>query len=159
MATTSQIPEFIDALCTVAVNALATSVTVVDGPPLSWDPLNVAEPSQSEQQFLFVGARPDDDTAAAGRQDRTTMGSGRSEDIDVACTVFVSGGDAVLKPLRDQAFGVIAALEQAIRVDQTLGGQVATSRVSSVDRLDQTQNDHGSDCTALFTVTGKAFLR
>jgi hypothetical protein len=158
MATTSQLPEFIDALYTTAFGVLSATTTVVDGPPLSWDPL-VTIQGASLGQFLFIGAHPDDDSSAIGQQDRNTMGSSRDERIDVYCTVYAVSGDQVAKANRDAAFALVGMLEQAIRVDQTLGGQVATSRISNVDRVDQTQNDTGSDCTVIFTVTGKAFLR
>jgi len=159
-ASTSRAGAQIDGLYT-ALLALSGSVTVVDGPPLSWDPIVVPAPGAvNEAAYLFVGARPDDDTSTTGDQEDNTLGSGRAEDLETYCTVYVRSGDDVpLKTLRDQALTLIAAVEQAIRADATLGGAVATSRVSNVDRVDQRRTDDGADVIVLFTVTGKAFLR
>lgn len=159
-ATTSRVGAQIDGLYT-ALLALSGTVTVVDGPPLSWDPVVVPAPGAvNEAAYLFVGAHPDDDTSTQAAQDRSTLGTGRGEDIHTYCTVYVSSGDdQPLKTLRDQALGLVGAAEQAIRADLTLGGAVATSRVSNVDRIDQRRTEDGADVIVVFTVTGKAYLR
>lgn len=156
----TQIPEFLDGLYTVAFAALSASTTVVDGPPLSWDPLEAAGGGASEDRFLFIGATPDGDTAVAGQQAPNTMGAGHNaEDISGQCTVYIASGDQKLTTLRAAAKATITSLKQALTADQTLGGAVARAYISSVDRLDQTQNENGADVTVLFSVTGKAFLR
>jgi hypothetical protein len=160
MATTTQLGAVLDGLYKAAAAALNATVTVVDGPPLSWDPMFVPDPpgTVSEDAFLFVGASPDDDTSTVGTQERNTAGTGRVEDIDAVCTVYTRNGDDA-KAARDAALVIVAVLEQAIRADQTLGGAVATSRLAQVDRLDQRQTDDGCDCAVLLTVAARAFLR
>lgn len=161
MSTTSQIGAFLDGLHAAAAAALSATVTVIDGPPLSWGPVIVPDPpgTVSEGAYLFVGASPDDDTATTATQQRNNNGTGRIEDLAAVCTVYTREGDGVAKTARDAALVIVGVLEQAIRADQTLGGVVAISRVASVDRLDQRQTDDGADCAVLLTVAGRAFLR
>ncbi len=160
MSTTSQIPAFITGLYNAAFGALSATTTVIDGPPLSWDPVVVPGiGAVNESAFLFIGARPGEDLSATAVQERTTTGSGRSEAIDVTCTALARADELSLPTTRLAAFGIVGVLEQAIRADQTFGGAVAWAVLSAVDEVEQTQKDDGAYCIVLFTVTGKAFLR
>jgi hypothetical protein len=161
MATTSQVGAALDGLYTAAAAALSATVTVVDGPPLSWGPLVVPDPpgAVTEDAYLFIGAIPDDDTSADAQQERNTAGTGRVEDLLAHCTAYARDGAGSAKTARDAALAIVAAVEQVIRGDQTLGGAVAISRVAQVDRLDQLQTTDGADCLVLFTVAARAFLR
>jgi hypothetical protein len=160
MSITSQIPALHVGLYNAAFGVLSATTTVVDGPPLSWDPLVVPAPgAASESAYLFIGARPDDDLAADAQQQRTTLGSARTEDINVICTALVKGDEQSLPTTRQAAFNIVGTVEKAIRTDQTLGGAVAWAVLASVDRLDQRQQEDGGYAIVLFTVTGRAFLR
>lgn len=157
MSTTSRIPAFIDGLYTTAKAALP-AVTVIDGPPLDWDPLATSA-DVSEDDFLFVGARPEDDTSAAGGEDRDDYGTGSEESSAVYCTAVSYRGDQqTMKAARDAAFATVAAVRTAVRTDQTLAGAVGMSWVSAADRVEQIQDDHGLGCRVVFTVTGQALL-
>ena len=156
----SQIPALHTALYNAAVSALSATTSVVYGPPLSWDPIVVpGEGAASESRFLFIGARPEDTIAVTAQQKRSTLGAASTEDINAISTALVRGDEVSLPATEQAAFDLITALGQAIHSDQTLGGAVAQAVVASVDRLDLLQQEDGAYAVAVFTVTGRAFLR
>ena len=159
MATTSQIPAVLTGLYNAAFSALSATTTVVDGPPLQWDPIVVPAGMASESRFLFVGARPEDEIAVLqALQTRNTQGTARTEDIIAACTALAKADESSLASARTAAFGIVAALEQALRVDQTLNGACATATLS-VDRYEQIQQEDGAYAVVPCTITARAFLR
>ena len=158
--TVSQIPALHLALYNAAFAALSATTSVVDGPPLSWDPIVIpGRGAASENRFLFIGTRNEDATSATAQQTRTTMGNASTEDINVNCTAFARGDEVSLATTRQAAFDIVTALGLAIHNDQTLAGAVAQARIASVDRLDQMQQEDGAAAAVEFTVTGRAFLR
>lgn len=158
-ATTSRIPALIDGLYATATAAVGAATTVVDGGPLQWDPVVVAEEGVSERSFLFIGARPDDLTSAEATDDRIGAASSREEKPTVYCTAYVRGDTPDYKPARDAVFTLIAVLESALRTDQTVAGAVAQAHVGAVEHLDQWRPAR-DDCAvlAVFPVTATAFL-
>jgi len=159
MSTTSRIPAAIDALVSKLTTAIGTTTNVVDGPPLSWDTVALAQDAVTESRFLFIGADPADDVSAQGVQDFNAAGAvSRDEQFEITCTAFVWGGDQVMKTRRDEAFAIVASVEQTIRSDPSLGAAVLYSRVSAINSLDQRQTEDGTDATVTFTVACRAYL-
>lgn len=129
----SSIPRAIDglvALCNAqtGTGGLLDGVTVVDGP-------TVAAPS--EQVLLYVGESPLQGGAGAfGTQDFVTLPAReRDESYSIYCTAYSRSGDTAIKPERDRAFAVMAAVEKLVRPtypgsDITLGGAVSWCSVS-----------------------------
>lgn len=159
MATTSRIPAAIDALVSLLTAAIGTTTNVVDGPPLAWDAISSAAFAVAEDRWLFIGATPDGDDGAEGAQDFNAAGAvSRDETFLIHCTAYVFGGDQVVKTRRDDAFGIVAAVEQAIRVDPSLGQTVLYSRVAAVTNYRPAQTEDGSDATVIFAVACRAYL-
>lgn len=159
MSTTSRIPAAIDALVSTLTTSIGTTTNVVDGPPLSWDAIELPTDSITETRYLFVGADPNDDISAEGTQDFNAAGAvSRDEHFDVRCTAYTWGGDQVMKTRRDDAFGIVASVEQTIRSDPSLGAAVLYSRVSDISPLAQRQTEDGTDATLTFTVSCRAYL-
>lgn len=129
----SSIPRALDglvALCTAqtGTGGLLDGVTVVDGP-------SVAPPS--EQVLLFIGDSPVNGGAGAfGTQDFVGFPAReRDESYSLYCTAYSRSGDTVIKPERDRAFAIMAAVEKLVRpgyvgADITLGGAVQWCSVS-----------------------------
>lgn len=158
MATTSRIPAAIDALVVTLTAAVGATTNVVDGPPLSWDAVEAPGDAVSETSWLFVGASPDGDEGATSTQEFNAAGAvSRDEMIEIHCTAYVWGGDQVIKTRRDDAAALVAQVEQAIRADSSLGAAVLYSKKSG-DSYRPSQNENGSDCTWMFTVTCRAYL-
>ena len=156
---TSRIPAATDALVGLLTSAVGSSTNVVDGPPLTWNGVELAQGSVSESSYLFVGATPDSDTSASGTQDFNAAGAvSRDELFDIDCTAFVWAGDQVMKAIRDAAFALVAQVEQAIRSDPSLGAAVLYSRMSGVTSMAQRQSEQGADVTVTFTVAARAYL-
>jgi hypothetical protein len=159
MATTSRIPAATDALLATLSAAIGTTTNVVDGPPNNWDNVELAADSVSESRFLFVGATPDSDTSFDGDQDFNAAGAvSRDEHFTIYLTALAWGGDQVMKTRRDDAFGIVASVETAIRADPSLTGAVLYSRTAGIESASQQQNEHGSQCLVIFTVACRAYL-
>jgi hypothetical protein len=158
VSATSRIPAALDALRAAAVAALPT-VTVVDGPPLDWDTVQVAVNAVSDRQFLFVGALVGVDVAVVGEQEFNAAGAvSRDERFTINCTAWCNAGESDVKARRDEAFAVVAAVEQFIRTDPSLGGAVLYARVAEVGRVGLRQTEQGADATVEFTVACRAYL-
>lgn len=161
MAETSAIVPAIEALlAALAARPALSRVDVVDGPPLDWDEMRLPDPERGDgTRYLFVGASPEDDTAAEGAQDFNAAGAvSRDEMFTVACTAVAVDGGGVMATARARARALVAEVEQCIRADVTIGDTVLYSRVSTVDRLDQEQNDRGASVVIVFSVACRAYL-
>jgi hypothetical protein len=157
--TTSRIPAALDALKAACDAAVGATVTVVLGPPLSWDHVQVAGSAVSESQFLFVGASPGSDASATGQQDFNAAGAvSRDERFDINLTAYCWSGDADVKARRDEAFTLLAAVENALRSDPSLAGAVLYARVATVSDVAMRQVATGSDCLVEFQVSCRAYL-
>lgn len=130
---TSSIPRAIDGLVAMCqavtgTGGLLDGVTIVDGPA-------VTQPS--EQVLLYIGDSPISGGAGAfGTQDFITLPAReRDESYSIYCTAYSRSGDTLIKPERDRAFAVMAAVEKLVRPgysgsDITLGGAVSWCSVS-----------------------------
>src|SRR5882757_7587004 len=89
---TSAVPDAVDALVdivTAAVEAVAETVRIVDGPPLEL----------TASDWLAVGYQPDGDTSVTQQQDFASAGARRrDEDFTISC--YIEPRDAVPMPSR-----------------------------------------------------------
>lgn len=161
MAEVSRIVPAIEALVAALQDRPALStVDVVDGPPLSWDAVELADSELGDgTRYLFVGAQPDDDTAAEGTQDFNAAGAvSRDEVFAIVCSAIGFDGSGSVPTARGRAVALQNEVEQCIREDVTIDNTVLYSRLSTVDRLDQQQNDRGASVTIVFRVACRAYL-
>lgn len=157
MTGTSTIPGAWDGLVTLATGALG-DVTVIDGPPLSWDSLQAPADAVSENRFLFVGASPDGDGATAEQAFNAAGNVSRDERGFVVCTVYVTDGNADVATRRRDAFTILASLETGLKTDRTMAGAVLYATVAAVRSAVVRQTAQGSDCTAVFEVAFRSYL-
>lgn len=113
---TSAIPDVIDALFTLCQTNL-TGVTVYDGYGSSSDP----------GDFLMIGVEDPNSANPANSADSrqqwaNATGTARDEQGLVTCAAVSWNGDADQKAARTAAFATVAAVENLIRTDYTLGG-------------------------------------
>lgn len=156
---TSRIPAATDALVSILAAAIGSTVNVVDGPPLSWEDLSLAQDAVTQEAFLFIGAVPDVDTAMGGTQDFNDAGAvSRDERFTIHCTAYTLTGAQVVKTVRDSTFSLVASVEQAIRNDPSLSEAVLYSRLAGITAVAQRQTEQGADCTVTFTVACRAYL-
>jgi hypothetical protein len=155
----TQIPAAIDALVTKLTIAIGTTTNVVDGPPLSWGPLALPASEVSENRYLFIGARPDDDDSADGENEFNAAGAvSLDERFTIYCTAFVWSGALNLKANRDDCAGIVTTVRSKIAEDPTLAGAVLYARVAAITGLAQRQDEQGSDVTIVFPVACRAYL-
>ena len=133
---TSSIPAYIDALLAAlrARPALqAEDVLVSDSFPMG---------DLSEVRLLTVGGQ--DDPTATGEQASASLGRQRREE-DYVLNLYGSAltGDGDQKAVRDQAFGLMAEVEDLLRDDPTLGNTVRESYVEGGITLSQQKPEHG----------------
>jgi len=152
---TSVIPALIDALVTQASAALP-AVKVFDGFGVSDSPGTTGT--------LMVGVDdPDTDQAASsgdGSQSMAVLATTRPRDQvgSLTCAALAWSGSTNQKAARDAAYGIVAAVENLLRADPTLGiGQPGRVVIQmGDDRLSQNQYDKGCDALVIFTVNFKA---
>lgn len=159
MSATSRIPAALDGLRAAAIAALGATVSVVDGPPLDWAPLKMPGDAVSERQALFIGATPGGDSSAESAEDFNAAGNvSRDERAVLHCTAWSGAGDQDVKARRDEAFAIVAAVEQAIRADGTLGAAVLYAGPITVRRASSRQTNGGPDCVVEFDVPVRSYL-
>lgn len=146
---TSRTPAVIDALVTLCAAApTLVGVTVVDGPFTT----NLADPD-----VLFVGDTARGDPAANAQQTWAGLGAQRRDQIvEVVLTAVSRAGETVMKPRRDRAYEIVAAVEDAMRADPTLGGVVIAAGAGTAESLDQAQTPQGAYAAVTFRVQAKA---
>lgn len=163
MTTTSVVPAVIDYLVAQARAALP-GVTVFDGP-------QPAESWKAIPQILWIGA---DAMNAAGlgaeaSQDWPVLGDfGRTRDESgtITCTCRHWGGDTAIKPHRDGAASIIAAVELLLRGlpgeggpgDITMGGLVMWAGVDGPMQWYPRQKPNGAEVACMFRVVYRARL-
>ncbi len=154
---TSRIPAALDgllALCNgqaIAGGSL-DGVAVYDGPPVT---------ASSEQLQLYIGYDEERSTletsAVEGEQMWETMGGARDERFVILCCAIARSGATVMKTERDRVFGLMAAVENLVRLnvagaDHTLGGSVLTSHIAGAEKLLQLQTPEGAYAKVMFHV-------
>jgi len=126
--TTSRIPAVIDYLVALFQGAstlghASPPVNVIDGPAITADPGPLA---------LWVGVSDIDAAngapdAAAGRQEWAGLGRmARKEELTVYCTAQAASGADDVRAMRVSCAAIVAACEDLVRGDASLGGVVST---------------------------------
>lgn len=143
--TTSRIPAVIDALVSTLTAALP-GVDVIDGPLITLP----------DGDYLTVGATPAGDTTT-GRQ--TWIGVGpskvRGEQIDVPCYCDSYSGSTTVSTRRNAAFALMAAAENALRADPSLGGVLTVPGIAQIESYAdyQEQTESGLAVGVVFHIT------
>jgi hypothetical protein len=161
--TTSRIPAVIDYLVNLftaasTLGAATPPVSVIDGPQVNADPGPLA---------LWVGVQNVDagetvaDTASSVQ---TWAGLGRmarNEELTVYCVAQAWSGSDDVRPLRLQAAAMVAACEDLVRNDASLGGIVSTPGNAAVTNQQWQQGpglsgDRGMAVRITFEITAQA---
>lgn len=148
--TTSRAPAVIDALVALCGAAPGLSgVKVHDGPQPTSDPLKAVvcigwdgdegndEAVQSTQEWAGLGARSKD------------------EALQVTCAAIAWHGSTTNKPVRDRAYELVAAVEDALRANPSLGFPPPTVVALATGNAFQQQTGSGAQCRVVFTVAIK----
>lgn len=148
MTTTSRVPAVIDALVALFYAAPALDdVKVVDGPIVTNDPL---------PQAVFVGYDGDpegDGEAVSFTQAWASIGQkARDETFTVTCAVAAWKGSTKVKPVRDLAYELLAAVENTLRADPSLGQPPPTVVAFASGSLIQSQKHGGIEVRIPFQV-------
>lgn len=156
---TSAIPAAIDGLLALCTGATArggslAGVTILDGPP----PKTPTVP-----RLLCIGDVPDDDgPAATAIQEFLNVGANRKDEtFSIFCTVVARSGSTAVKPMRDQAFAIVGAVENLLRqgqpgADPRLGGVVKWAALAGDFRYTPIQLDGGLWVEVGFSVECRA---
>lgn len=143
---TSTIPATIDGLV-AALQArpdLAGAV-VHDGMPMSDDGVD----------YIAVGWSDEDATAVDAQQEPATLGNlRRSETYNIKCQVCAWTGDTTMASARDAAFALFAVVEDTLRADGTIAGNVIFADIGSYS-LRQIQSTSGAVVLLDFAVAIK----
>ncbi|MFI7643740.1 hypothetical protein [Nonomuraea sp. NPDC049400] len=149
MTTTSRAPTVIDALVALFDAAPALDgVKVIDGPIVTNDPLHKA---------VFVGydGDPENDggEAVTFSQDWASIGQkAKDETFTVQCAVAAWKGSTKVKPVRDLAYSLLAAVENTLRADPSLGQPPPTIVAFASGALIQAQRQSGIECRIPFQI-------
>lgn len=149
---TSRVPDVLDALVSLFAAAPALAgVKVLDGPVVTSAPLKDA---------VFVGydGDPDDDGGLAVEfsQEWASIGQrARDEKFTVTCAVLSWRGSTTVRPVRERAFALLAAVEDALRDASDLGLPPPTVVAFASGSLQQTQHETGMTCRIPFQVAVK----
>lgn len=155
---TSRVPAVIDYLVTAftaatTLGAATPPVAVYDGPVVTRAP---------EQLLLWVGlADPDSDGMEVGAEStQEWVGAGslhRNEYITIPCAAESWSGGTDIRTERLAAFAIVAAAEDVLRRDPTLGGLVLFVNPGATDlELSQNNTPNGAIARVAFKITAKA---
>lgn len=150
----TRIDAVIDALvAALRADPSLSGVTVLDGPPVTDDPL---------WEVVSIGFAWDaeDDRAAETTQGYHELGmtAKRDETVDVYCAVRVVNGDADVSTARARAVVLLGAVETVLRADPSLGLADLLRCEVTVGDLRQTQTGDGVGALIRFTVTATALI-
>lgn len=146
----SAIPAVIDALVERATAALP-DINVYDG---------FGIPGDLDEDALMIGvdapSSPGSANSAGSSQTMAVLGTDRARDQtgSVTCAALSWNGDADQKAARDAAYAVVAAVEDLLRTDPTLGVAAPGRSVCQMgsETLTQSQYEGGTDALIIFTV-------
>ena len=143
---TSTIPATLDALVAALRARPALVDTVVhDGTPIT----------EEGTQYVAVGWSDEDTSSVSGRQEPATLGNlRRAETYDINCQACAWDGSTEMKVARDRAFAIFAEVEDALRADGTIGGNVIFADIGSYT-VRQVQTTGGALVTIDFTIAVK----
>ena len=144
MSSTSRIPAVISALVSTFTTAMPTA-TVYDGQWLT----------TPDGDYLTVGWTPNGEQPTGHQQWDASLGNkARGEEIDIPCYVDSYSGDTDTATRRNAAFALLAAAENALRADLTLGGAVPQPGYAELGsyELHQEQTEAGLAVGVIFHV-------
>lgn len=155
---TSRVPATIDWLidtftAAATLGQATPAVAVYDGPAARYG---------EEPLELWVGVdEPDADDApiaATGEQMWAGLGAMRKDEtFQVYCTAVAWSGDAEIRPVRIAAYGIVAAVEDIVRGDASLGGNILVTLHGVTGlALRQTNGPDGAMAQVQFRIDCKA---
>lgn len=149
MATSSRVPQLIDALLAALTAAAGLDgVKVVDGPLVS---------NSSASEWVFVGYDADPEgefsTASTTQQWAGLGAKAKDEDIVLTGAVLVRRGSTDVKSCRDRTFAIFAEVESVVRADPALGLPPPTVCSISETSFHTEQTDRGIQGRLPFTLT------
>lgn len=147
---TDQVILYLTAMWQGLTSTTLSGVQVADGPQVN---------SDASQQWLFVGFDGDTPTnqnqSATMQQDMFAFSRVKSEEGDVLCAAVTVQGPPEIPAVRQQAYAIVSAAEDALRADSTLGGLVMNAYVSGHNYY-PVQTTSGAKVRVVFTVRYKA---
>ncbi|MGW5259693.1 hypothetical protein ACWEQG_01880 [Microbispora sp. NPDC004025] len=146
--TTSRVPAVIDALVALYKNAPGLAkVSVVDGPPVTNNPLHEA---------VFIGYDGDPDGEGQAAEDaQTWAGIGarsRDETIQITGAVVVWRGSTKVRPVRQRAYELFGVVEDVLRADPSIGLPPPTVAEIASGGLYQAQRQSGIEARVPFLI-------
>ncbi|MGW0805950.1 hypothetical protein [Nonomuraea sp. NPDC002799] len=148
MTATSRVPAAIDNLMALLAAAPALAgVKVIDGPLVTNDPLKEAV------YVGYDGAADGEGQAVEFTQTWAAIGQrAKGETFTLTCAVAVWRGGTKVRPVRVRAFELLAAVEDAVREDPSLGLPPPTVVAFASGSLMQSQRNSGMECRIPFQV-------
>lgn len=154
----SRIPDvlaYLVAQCTALQASTLAGVYVQDGPPT----LALVE----QRKVLVIGGEWEPSSTsrpgARGTQTPSMGNASRDEAIEIACSAFSQSGDSDVATRRAEAGGIVAAVENRVIADRTLGGiTYGDALVAGWDAYRPIQNERGSAAIIDFTIKATALL-
>lgn len=149
-ATTTRVPEVVDAFVARMTTALDGVAEVVDGPVAA----------ENLPEVVLVVGWPGDDGDAVSNTVERAQGYGHRyvEVFEIHCVASVVSGDVDMKATRDRAKAIVDAVSVALKADRALGGVCDLVNLGPSMRWAEAQTPDGSVCEVLFSVAGKAAL-
>ncbi len=155
---TSRVPDVIDYLvaaftAAATLGAATPPVAVYDGPIATRAP---------EQLILWVGLRdPDSEEMETGAESTQEMvgqgGVHRNEHLTIPCAAESWSGGTDIRTERLAAYAIVAAVEDLLRRDASLGGLVLFVDPGVTDsELTQNNTNTGAIARVAFNITAKA---
>jgi hypothetical protein len=120
-----------------------TGVAVFDGP--------APERAYAPRAVTVAAAFQDDQDAVAVNRVESGARPSVTETLTVAGSVYAGGGNVDVDGYRAEAGAIMAAIDQALRVDRTLGGAVNLARLASAQWL-QGRDTKGTGVSIGFTI-------
>lgn len=151
----SRVPAVVDALVTRLSATLGGTagplgdVQVLDGPRAAED---------VRDDVLLVGVSGEGVSSINATTRSQGMGGRLAESFEVQCLISSLSGEPGMKQRRDRAAAVFAAVDGALRGDQTLDGVCDQVMLGPDVAWVQAQTPQGPVCEVAFTVTGQAWL-
>lgn len=141
-------------------NALIATFAAL--PALAGVPVYDAEPvtGAADPDLLLVGddGDPESSIASTYEQQWTNLACTTRQEVgEVMCAAISQSGDTDMQARRDRVFGWVAACENSLRADITLGGVVASAHLIRGSAR-PVQNDRGAAMVAPFTVAYLAHI-
>jgi hypothetical protein len=150
VTTTSRAPAVIDALVAMCEAAAGLEgVKVHDGPQVTSAPLT---------SVICIGWDGDEDNSEAvqSQQEWAAIGQkAKDETIQIPCAAIAWTGSTNVKTVRDRAYELVGAVEDALRADPSLGFPPPTIVAFAVGNAFQEQTASGAQCRVVFTVAVK----